>query len=120
MIEGDALIDRLRALGNQLHEQILHGASNETVQLSLIQLRQLADDFHVAEQRFRVNVDNAGRLTEALLIGTILLTTAGLTVAGLLLVRSSLIKQVRHERSLAKATRRWELAGWVGRVGQVV
>lgn len=116
-IEGDALIDRLRALGDRLHEQILHGASNETVQLSLIQLRQLADDFHVAEQLFRVNVDNAGRLTEALLIGTILLTTAGLTVAGLLLVRSSLIKQVRHERSLAKATRRWELAAEAAGLG---
>ncbi|HET8868815.1 MAG TPA: hypothetical protein VFM48_00070, partial [Aquabacterium sp.] len=116
-IEGDMLIDRLRGLGHRIQQQIQQGASDETLQASVGQLRQLGEDFRTAEQRFRVNIDDAGRFTEWLLIGAILLATSALTLAGAILVRRSLIRQVRHERSLSQATRRWELAAEAAGLG---
>ncbi|MDE2593378.1 MAG: PAS domain S-box protein [Burkholderiales bacterium] len=116
-VEGDHLIDRLRALGQQVHQQVNAGADDAAIQSSLQQIRLLTDDFSQAEQRFRVNLDDAGRFTEWLLIGAILLAAAILSWISVSLVRRSLRKQVRHERALAAITRRWELAAEVAGLG---
>ncbi len=116
-IEGDALIDRLRDLGQQLRQQVDNRANEATIQASLQQIRVLTDDFSEAEQRFRVSLDDAGRFTEWLLIGAIVLAAAALSLVSLSLVRRSLHKQVRHERALAAITKRWELAAEVAGLG---
>ncbi|MGE5452879.1 MAG: ATP-binding protein [Acidobacteriota bacterium] len=116
-VEGDRLIDRLNRLGQQLRAQVDAHADDATIQASLQQIRLLTDDFSQAEQRFRVNLDDAGRFTEWVLIGAILLASAILSWGSLTLVRRTLHKQVRHERALAAVTKRWELAAEVAGLG---
>ena len=116
-MEGDQLIDRLRALGQDIHKQVERGADGQTLAAHLTQLRELNLQFNQAEQRFRLHLDEAGRFTEMMLIAAILLSAAVLTAGSLVLVRRTLRKQVRHERALATASRRWELAAQIAGLG---
>ncbi len=116
-IDGDRLIDQLRLLGQQIRTQVEQHADDRAMADSLVKLRELNQQFNQTEQRFRLHLDEAGRLTEVMLIAAILLSATALTAGSLALVRRTLRKQVRHERALAAATRRWELAAQIAGLG---
>lgn len=115
--EGDRLIDQLRALAHQLRRQIEQGSTDADIEASVQQLRQLSEAFSVAETQFRITLDDAGRLTEWILIGAVILAAAILTAASVAMIRHSLFKQIRHQRALAAATKRWELAAEAAGLG---
>lgn len=115
--EGDQLIDRLRHLAYQLEQQIEHQRPDTELEASVQQLRQLSEAFSLAENQFRIKLDDAGRLTEWILISAIILAAAGLTSGSVIMIRHSLRKQIRHQRALAAATKRWELAAEAAGLG---
>lgn len=116
-VEGDQLIDRLRTVGTHLKRQVRQAESDQALGTTVQQLRLLSDEFRAAETRFRVTLDDAGRFTEWILIGAITFAAAILTSVCAAMIRHSLHKQIRHQRALAAATKRWELAAEVAGLG---
>ena len=116
-IEGDRLIDQLRRLADQFQQQIEQQRPDAELEASVQQLRQLSEAFSTAENQFRIALDDAGRLTEWILISAILFAAAALTSGSVIMIRHSLRKQIRHQRAMTAATRRWELAAEAAGLG---
>jgi signal transduction histidine kinase len=116
-IEGDALIAQLQAHALRLRQEIARHAPPGRIQSVLQDVATLNEALHQAESRFSTSLAQASRLTERLLITSIVLTLVGLSLAAYLVMRHGLRTHQRHHLEVTLANRRWELAAVSAEVG---
>lgn len=116
-VDGDALIDRLRESARQLRLQVERGDPPGALAPALQQLRRINEQLTVTEKRFSASLATASRLTESLLVGSIVLVAVLLSLFSVAVMRHFLSRQALHQKTLAAANERWVLAASAAEVG---
>ena len=117
---GDALIEDLRALGEQICAQPVGEATAEQIAANLRQLDALDRRLIEAEKHFSAALGVSSRLTATLLTGASLLLALLLASGSVWFVMRSLRAQIDQRRALLAANARWDLAAGVAGVGVFV
>jgi PAS domain S-box-containing protein len=114
---GDVLIEKLRALGEQLCAQPPGDATPEQILANLAQLDAIDRELIEAEKHFSASLGVASRLTATLLTGASLLLALLLAAGSVWFVMRSLRSQIAQRRALLAANARWDLVAGVAGVG---
>jgi signal transduction histidine kinase len=109
-IEGDRLIDELRALGRRVGSAVKADDAAATARGLRAEIDELDLRVALVEKRFSAALGEASRRTERLLTQAVLLLAATLALAGALFVQRVLRSQQAQRRLLADANQRWALA----------
>ncbi|MBC8055304.1 MAG: HAMP domain-containing histidine kinase [Rhizobiales bacterium] len=115
--EGDALIERLRALGERICRTPRPAAGAVPDVLTMRELDRLDADLIAAEMRFSLSLGRASRAAAKLLTGAIVLVALLLLAGSAWYVMRSLRAQLADRRALAEANTRWDLAAEAAGIG---
>ena len=114
---GDALIERLRVLGERICAQPVGAGGPEARAAMLQALDKLDAELLLAEERFSASLGPASRQAERLLNGAIALLAVLLLGGSAWYVVRSLSAQLAQRRALLEVNTRWELAAEAAGVG---
>ncbi|MFT3955499.1 MAG: HAMP domain-containing sensor histidine kinase [Piscinibacter sp.] len=109
-IEGDQMIDELRALGREAARRVDAGERGAALQPLRERIDALDARVGALEMRFSAALGEASRATERLLTQAVLLLAGTLALAGAIFVQRVLSRQQAQRRMLAEANQRWTLA----------
>lgn len=107
---ADGLIDELKEQAG--HLQALRASTGTLTQEAKI-LQSIVDinaRLKALEVHFSASLGHASRLTELMLIGSVILVALTLSVMSITLTRRALSKQALHQADLSAINKRWELA----------
>ncbi len=117
---GDELIEKLRALGERICARSPVTADRVQPDPELRALDRLDAELIEVEKHFSASLGHSSRLTEYLLIGTILLLAVLLAAGSIWFVLRSMRSQIQQGRELMHANTRWDLAADAAGVGVFV
>lgn len=109
-VAADGLIDELKVQASRL--QALRASAGTLTQEADI-LQSIVDinaQLKALEVHFSASLGHASRLTEQLLIGSVILVALTLSWLSILLTRRALSQQTLHQADLSAINKRWELA----------
>ena len=116
-IKGDGLIEQLQDQGEHLHRQINAQASPAEIQATVQEVVLINEALTRTERQFSASLGEASRLTQTLLMGSVLLVATVLSIGVVFLARRALNRHKGYERALRAANERWQLAASVAELG---
>ena len=114
---GDALVERLRELGDRICAGPVGGGATEARATQLAELDGLDAELRVQEARFSASLGASSRRAEELLAWSVVLLAALLVGGGLWIAWRSLRTQMERRRALADSNDRWALAADAAGIG---
>jgi signal transduction histidine kinase len=109
-LEGEQRIDELQAQAQLLQRAIERHADRAEINVLVQRVLNINEQIKPLELRFNHDLARASRLTEVILMGSVLISAIVLSLISMWLTRRTLAERTRHEGALAAINKRWELA----------
>lgn len=109
-VHGDQLIAQLKTQATQLQQDIQGGAPEERIDARIDSILQINAALTTTERHFSASLGQAARVTEQLLIASVIVVALSLSILSIAWTRRAFTRQAEHQAALSTVNRRWELA----------
>ncbi|MDE2401255.1 MAG: PAS domain-containing protein [Burkholderiales bacterium] len=115
--QADALVEQLQTVARALKTQRDANANPAQIRATVEQIRRVNDELNNVGIRFIARTGEASRLTQEVLLGSLLLAAILLSLGSVAIVHRALNRQGVYQQSLATANERWQLATTAAEMG---
>jgi signal transduction histidine kinase len=109
-VRGDELITQLKTQAAHLQTLIATNGPSSQINEATATIQDLNSQLKTAELQFSASLGQASRVTELLLIVSVLVIALTVSTVSIVMTRRTLASQAAHQADLSAINKRWELA----------